>query len=106
MSWVYLFIAGLLEIGWPFGFKMSQVAEKHRMLWLVFGIISMALSGVFLWMAQKNIPMGTAYAIWTGIGASGAFLLGILYFGDALTAFRLVAFSFILIGIVGLKIAG
>ena len=75
MSWLYLFIAGLCEIGWPVGLKLAD--GPNKLLWSLFAIIAMALSGYFLFLAQKSIPLGTAYAIWTGIGAVGAFVVGI-----------------------------
>jgi quaternary ammonium compound-resistance protein SugE len=105
MSWFYLIIAGAFEIGWPLGFKLSQTTP-HRFAWIAFSVIAMALSGLFLWMAQKTIPMGTAYAVWTGIGAVGAFLTGVILFKDPATALRLVSVGLIVAGIVGLKVAG
>lgn len=104
MSWIYLFIAGLCEIGWPLGLKLSQTRE-HPVPWIIFAVVSMGLSGLFLWLAQKTIPMGTAYAVWTGIGAVGAFTVGILMFRDPATLWRIVSATFIVVGIVGLKIA-
>jgi quaternary ammonium compound-resistance protein SugE len=105
MAWLYLFIAGLMEIGWPLGLKYSQTPGAHRIWWIVFAVISMAASGVFLWLAQKTISMGTAYAIWTGIGAVGAFVLGIFLFRDPATFFRIVSATFIVLGIIGLKLS-
>jgi len=105
MSWIYLAIAGMLEIGWPFGLKMSQTVETNKFLWGLLAVLSMAGSGVFLWLAQKTIPMGTAYAIWTGIGAVGAFGLGIIYFHDAAGMFRIISVTLIILGIIGLKIS-
>jgi quaternary ammonium compound-resistance protein SugE len=102
MSWIYLFIAGIFEIGWPLGFKLSQTTS-HRYGWITFAAISMALSGIFLWHAQKSIPIGTAYAIWTGIGATGTFILGILFFRDPANLGRLFFASLIVAGIIGLK---
>jgi quaternary ammonium compound-resistance protein SugE len=105
MSWIYLFIAGFFEIGWPLGFKLSQTTP-HRYLWIGFAVVSMALSGFFLWMAQRTIPIGAAYAAWTGIGATGTLLIGIVFFNDAYGFFRIFFASLIIIGIVGLKITG
>lgn len=105
MSWFYLFIAAVLEIGWPFGLKMSQVPQQNKLLWILFAVLSMAGSGFFLWLAQKTIPMGTAYAIWTGLGATGAFILGIVYFNDSVSMFRIVSVTFLIIGIIGLKLS-
>jgi quaternary ammonium compound-resistance protein SugE len=105
MAWIYLFIAGLMEIGWPLGLKFSQTRDIHKFWWIAFAVLSMAASGVFLWLAQKSIPMGTAYAIWTGIGAVGAFVLGILLFRDPASFFRIASATLIVLGIVGLKLS-
>lgn len=104
MAWLYLIIAGIFEIGWPLGLKLSQITEK-KILWIAVAVISMSLSGLFLWLAQKTIPMGTAYAVWTGIGAVGAFVVGILMFKDAATFYRIISVTLIVIGIVGLKLS-
>lgn len=103
MGWIYLLIAGIFEIGWPLGFKLSQGSNKW--LWIGVSVVSMGLSGFFLWLAQKDIPIGTAYAVWTGIGAAGTFLIGILFFKDPMSFLRFVSFSLIIIGVIGLKIA-
>ena len=105
MSWFYLIIAGAFEIGWPLGFKLSQTTP-HKFAWIAFSVLAMALSGLFLWMAQKTIPMGTAYAVWTGIGAVGAFVIGIIMFRDPMTVMRILSVALIVAGIVGLKVAG
>jgi len=105
MHWFYLIIAGAFEIGWPLGFKLSQTTP-YKFPWIAFSVVAMALSGLFLWMAQKTIPMGTAYAVWTGIGAVGAFIIGIILFKDPLTVLRIISVALIVTGIVGLKIAG
>jgi quaternary ammonium compound-resistance protein SugE len=102
MNWIYLLIAGAFEIGWPLGFKLSQTTP-HRVFWIVFAIVSMSLSGFFLWNAQKTIPIGTAYSIWTGIGATGTLLIGILFFKDPADIGRLFFASLIIVGIIGLK---
>lgn len=104
MAWVYLLAAGIFEIGWPLGFKLSQVTN-YRIPWLLFSVASMAISGYLLWLAQKEIPLGTAYGIWTGIGAIGAFTLGILLFKDPVNFLRFLSAFFVVIGIVGLKLA-
>lgn len=105
MPWFYLFIAGILEIGWPFGLKMSQVSSSNKLFWIIFGVLSMAGSGYFLWLASKTIPMGTAYAIWTGTGAIGAFVIGIIYFNDAVSTFRIISATMLIAGIIGLKLS-
>jgi quaternary ammonium compound-resistance protein SugE len=104
LAWVYLFIAGLFEIGWPLGFKLSQTA-RFRWLFIGVAVLSMALSGFFLWTAQRQIPIGTAYAVWTGIGAAGTFLIGIAFFGDPVGMLRLLSFLLIIAGVVGLKLS-
>jgi quaternary ammonium compound-resistance protein SugE len=105
MSWFFLIIAGAFEIGWPLGFKLSQTTP-NKLLWIAFAVVAMALSGYFLWLAQKSIPMGTAYAVWTGIGAVGAFVTGVIMFRDPASALRIFSVILIIAGIVGLKIAG
>ena len=104
MAWIYLIIAGLLEIGWPVGLKVSQESETH---WLGIGmaIIFMLFSGVMLWLAQREIPIGTAYAVWTGIGAAGTFLVGVLYFGDPSSIARYAGVALIVAGVIVLKLA-
>ena len=104
MAWILLIIAGLFEIGWPLGFKLASMHSKYFILFIGLSILSMGLSGYFLYLAQKSIPIGTAYVIWTGIGAIGTVLLGILFFHDSANIFRLLFLSLILIGIVGLKL--
>jgi quaternary ammonium compound-resistance protein SugE len=103
MDWIYLFLAGLFEIGWPLGFKLSQVTP-FKISWIAVAAISMVLSGIFLYLAQKTIPIGTAYAVWTGIGASGAFILGIMFFKDPVSFFRILSAMFIVMGVIGLKL--
>lgn len=105
MAWIFLIIAGLFEIGWPLGMKLSRTFPEFRFLWIAVSVVSMALSGYFLWLAQKTIPMGTAYAIWTGIGAIGAFVVGILFFKDPAGFFRIASVSLIIFGIIGLKLS-
>lgn len=108
MSWIYLVLAGLCEIGWPLGFKLSQApgtGSGRFAACIAFSILSMALSGFLLWLAQRNIPIGTAYAVWTGIGALGTFMVGIIWFGDSSNVWRMLAATFLLIGIIGLKMA-
>ena len=104
MAWILLIIAGLFEIGWPLGFKLASMHSKYFIWFIGLSILSMGLSGYFLNLAQNSIPFGTAYVIWTGIGAIGTVLLGILFFHDSANIFRLLFLSLILIGIVGLKL--
>lgn len=104
MSWLYLIIAGIFEIGWPLGFKLASTYNKYNIIFITLSVISMALSGVFLYIAQKTIPIGTAYVIWTGVGAVGTLLIGILFFGDSADFWRLFFTTLIIIGIIGIKI--
>ncbi len=104
MHWFYLLLAGIFEIGWPVGFKLSQTTS-YRYFWIAFSIVSMALSGYFLWLAQRHIPIGTAYAIWTGIGAIGTFTIGVMFFKDTASLLKIISIFLIIAGIVGLKIA-
>ena len=104
MAWVYLIIAGVFEIGWPIGLKMAQTPGK-LMLGIGIAILCMVLSGYLLFMAQKDIPMGTAYAIWTGIGAAGAFIVGIFLYNDPVGAMRIFGVLLIISGVVVLRLA-
>lgn len=104
MNWFYLVLAGIFEIGWPLGLKLSQTMSSK--IWgMLIAIVSMTLSGFLLWIAQKTIPIGTAYAVWTGIGAVGTLLIGIIFFGDSASIWRMLSALLIVIGIVGLKFA-
>lgn len=103
MQWVYLLIASIFEVGWPLGLKIATNSQ-YRVLWIIFAIIAMALSGIFLYIAQKQIPIGTAYAIWTGIGASCTFLIGVLIFHDVLNLMRALGVILIIAGVVLLKL--
>jgi quaternary ammonium compound-resistance protein SugE len=105
MAWTYLILAGLCEIGWPIGLKLGGIDSLSRVLWIVFATVCMAISGILLLLAQREIPIGTAYAVWTGIGAVGAFAVGIAIFGDANTAMRWASVGLITAGIIGLKLA-
>lgn len=105
MAWAYLIVAGLCEIGWPLGLKMAQYAEGKQITGIAIAVISMALSGMFLYMAQKDIPMGTAYAVWTGIGAAGTFIMGIMFYGDPVGMARIASVLLIIAGVIGLKLA-
>jgi quaternary ammonium compound-resistance protein SugE len=102
MAWIYLLLAGLFEVAWAIGLKYT---EGFSRLWPSVGTLAaMAVSIVLLAMAVKTLPIGTAYAIWTGIGAVGAVALGIVLFGDPATLPRLLCVALILVGIVGLKL--
>jgi quaternary ammonium compound-resistance protein SugE len=105
MAWLYLVVAGLFEIGWPLGLKKGYGPQGAQIGWILFAIVAMTASGALLLWAQRTIPMGTAYAVWTGIGAVGAFVVGILLFGDQASALRLGSIALIVAGIVGLRLA-
>ena len=104
VSWIYLIVAGLLEIGWPVGLKMSQEAET-RVMGILLAVGFMAASGFCLWIAQKQIPLGTAYAVWTGIGAAGTFLVGVMFYGAPSSLARYFGVALIVAGVVVLKLA-
>ncbi|MFC4762617.1 quaternary ammonium compound-resistance protein SugE [Dyella sp. OK004] len=102
MPWIYLVLAGLFEIGWAIGLKYTDGFSR---LWPTVGTVSaMIVSIVLLAMAVKTLPIGTAYAIWTGIGALGAVILGIVLFGDSASPARLICVALVLTGIIGLKL--
>ncbi len=105
MAWVYLVLAGIFEWGWPMGLKFGWTEEGLKALPLVFAGVCMLISGALLLLAQREIPVGTAYAVWTGIGAVGTFFLGIWLLGEPSTVMRYVFVGFIVVGIIGLKIA-
>lgn len=104
MSWFYLFLAGIFEIGWPLGLKLSQTM-KNKTIGILLAVVSMVLSGWFLWLAQKTIPMGTAYAVWTGIGAAGTFIVGMILFKDPSNVLRILSVLLIITGAIGLKLS-
>jgi quaternary ammonium compound-resistance protein SugE len=104
MAWIYLIAAGLFEIGWPVGLKWAQLPDKI-IVGIIVAIICMGVSGYLLYMAQKEIALGTAYAVWTGIGAAGTFLLGVWAFGDPGNLVRYPGVGLIVAGVVTLKLA-
>lgn len=104
MAWIYLFSAGLFEIGWPLGLKLAQKGD-YKLSGISLAIVSMSISGYLLWLAQKQIPMGTAYAVWTGIGAAGTFLVGVLFFSDPSSLLRYIGVLLIISGVITLKLA-
>ena len=102
MAWIYLLIAGLLETGWAIGLKYT---EGFSRLWRsVATVAAMAVSFLFLSLALKTLPVGTGYAVWTGIGAVGTVILGIVLFGEPATLARLACIGLIVAGILGLKL--
>jgi len=102
MAWTILFVAGLMEIGWAIGLKYTEGFSK--LLPSVLTLACMLASIVLLGLAVKTLPIGTAYAVWTGIGAVGTAVLGIVLFDDPATALRLACIGLIVAGIVGLKL--
>ena len=102
MAWLILFVAGLCEIGWAVGLKYT---DGFTRLWpTVFTGASLLVSMALLGIAMRSLPLGTAYAVWTGIGAVGTVILGIVLFKEPATVARLTCVSLILLGILGLKI--
>lgn len=104
MAWMYLLLAGLFEIGWPVGLRIAQ-DPVSRWRGVGIAVVFMVLSGVLLWLAQREIPMGTSYAVWTGIGAAGTFLVGAMYYGEPTTFLRYIGVALIVSGVATLKLA-
>ena len=102
MAWLLLAVAGLFEVGWAIGLKYTD--GFTRLAPSVLTLASMAASMALLGLALKTLPVGTAYAVWTGIGTVGTALLGIYLFGEPATALRLVCIGLIVAGILGLKL--
>ena len=103
MAWFYLFIAGLLEVVWAF--YMKQSSGFTRVVPTVITLITMLLSFGLLSVAMKTLPLGTAYTVWTGIGAVGAFVIGITVLGEPVSVTRLIAAMLILSGLILMKIS-
>lgn len=102
MSWVYLVIAGLLEIGWAIGLKYT---DGFTRLWpTTFTVAAMVASVALLGLALRTLPVGTGYAVWTGIGTVGTVIVGILVLGEAATPARIASIGLIVAGIAGLKL--
>lgn len=102
MAWLILFVAGLMEVGWAIGLKYTE--GFTRLVPSVLTLTAMTVSVVLLAIALKTLPVGTGYAVWTGIGAVGTAILGIILFGDPASAPRLASIGLIVAGIVGLKL--
>ncbi|MFT4301260.1 MAG: multidrug efflux SMR transporter [Desulfovibrio sp.] len=101
MAWIFLFVAGLLEVAWAYTMKLSLGFTKP--VPSILTLVAMAASFALLSVAMKSLPLGTAYTIWTGIGAVGAFLLGILVLGEPANAMRIGAAALIVAGLVMMK---
>ena len=104
LSWLYLLIAGLSEIGWAVGLKYTE--GFSRPLPTIATVAAMIVSFWFLALALRNIPLGTAYAVWTGIGAVGTVILGMVLFGEPRDLARIGCIALILAGVIGLKWLG
>ena len=102
MAWFYLMIAGVFEVIWAIGLKYSHGFTK--LYPSLITVVGMIISFYFLALATKSLPIGTAYAVWTGIGAVGAVILGMILFNEPANFWRVVFVSFILVGILGLKL--
>jgi quaternary ammonium compound-resistance protein SugE len=103
MSWIILFFAGLFEVGWAVGLKYTD--GFSRPLPTALTIAAMAISLGLLGLAMKELPLGTAYAIWTGVGAVGTVIAGIILFGESMALFRLASVALIITGLIGLKVS-
>ena len=102
MAWVYLILAGICEIGWAFGLKYSEGFTKIGVS--VVTVAVMILSFVLLAQAMKHLPLGTAYGIWTGIGAAGTAILGMVFLNEPRDLIRIICLLLIVAGVVGLKV--
>jgi quaternary ammonium compound-resistance protein SugE len=103
MAWITLFVAGVLEIGWAIGLKYTHGFTR---LWPTIGTaVALVGSMLLLGLAVRTLPIGTAYAVWTGIGAAGTALLGVWLFQEPATAGRLLCIGLIIAGVLGLKFA-
>ena len=103
MSWTILVVAGLFEVGWAIGLKYTDGFSRF---WpTVWTVLSMIVSLGLLGIAMKTLPVGTAYAIWVGVGAVGTVILGIVLLGDSASAGRMISVALIIAGIIGLKLA-
>jgi len=102
MAWIYIFIASIFEISWAVGLKYSNGFTNFYPS--IFTIITMILSYVFLSLGAKSLPIGTAYAVWTGIGAVGTALYGILFFNESKDFLRIFFIFLIVVGIIGLRL--
>ena len=102
MPWLYIIIASMFEISWAVGLKYSNGLSHPG--YSLFTIITMLLSFIFLSIGVKNLPIGTAYAVWTGIGAAGTALYGILFFEESKELLRIIFILLIITGIIGLRL--
>ena len=103
MSWIILFLAGLFEVGWAIGLKYTE--GFTRPLPTALTVCAMLVSLALLGLAMKELPLGTAYAIWTGVGAVGTVIAGIILFGESMALLRLISVALIVCGLIGLKLS-
>lgn len=103
-AWLLLMVAGLFEVAWVIGLKYTD--GFTRLIPSLLTAVAVIVSMILLGLAARTLPIGTAYAVWTGIGTVGAVLLGILLFGDSANALRLVCIALVLIGVIGLRLVG
>lgn len=104
MAWIWLVLAAVFEMGWAVGLKLS---EGFTRLWpSVWTVVSLAFSMLLLGLAVRSLPIGTAYAVWTGIGAAGTAAIGMLWLGEPVTAARVACLGLIVAGVAGLKAVG
>lgn len=102
MSWAILFLAGIFEVLWAIGLKYSEGFTKLNPT--IFTIVTMAISIYLLSLALKTLPLGTAYAVWVGIGSIGVVIAGVFLFNETVSFFRLLSIAFIIVGVIGLNI--
>ncbi|MDZ4192167.1 quaternary ammonium compound efflux SMR transporter SugE [Ectopseudomonas chengduensis] len=103
MSWIILLLAGLFEVGWAIGLKYTE--GFTRPLPMLLTVCAMLVSLALLGLAMKELPLGTAYAIWTGVGAVGTVIAGIILFGESMALLRLASVALIVCGLIGLKMS-
>lgn len=103
MSWIILVVAGLFETGFATCLGMAKINKNESLFWYTGFVICLAISMYLLVIASRNLPIGTAYAVWTGIGAAGTVLVGIYYFNEPATTTRVLFLSTLIISIIGLK---
>ena len=103
MAWFYLILGGFFEMGWIVGLKLSQTMQV-RFWGILLAVVSMGLSMFLLYLAQRTLAIGTAYVVWTGIGAVSTLAVGIVFFGDSVGFWRLFSAGLVLLGVIGLKL--
>lgn len=103
LHWVFLFAASAFEIGWPIGLKIADEPGR-KIMGFGLAVFCMLSSSGLLWLSLKGIPIGTAYAVWTGIGAAGTFLIGVAAYGDPSSVVRYIGVALIISGVIALKV--